>query len=468
MASRRDQLHSYQFMVQRVVSALVFRKTDPDQSPFRRAGGAVFASVMVAVLALAVTGIIGFIADGVNNDIAEGNAIILEKETGSRFVYIDGTLHPVINFASGALIVNSTNTMSRSRSSLAELPRGAPVGIPNAPDSIPDRGRLLDGDWALCARPGKSATNAEEINSVLFVGAQPAQGHELGPDEGVIAVLDKGEEPDERFLIANQHRFPIADPSLVIAIGGSDTDQSRSLTTEAAFLNSLPLGQPITLPSVPDIGADSAISGTKVGKIFGEPSGRRFVALKDGWTEVTRLQAVLIQSVTKDSSVTEVPSPASIGTASATPLFEQSEPGAPVMSAVPTILPLAPNGSTCATFANQSDAPRVLIDATVPESGGMKTSDTSTATGADLVDEVIIAPGHAALVESMTGTEGSGTVGFVNDWGVFYPFTSRSLINAFGYQDSDIIKLPSLLTSRLPVGPDLDPVAAKQNAIKSQ
>ena len=164
MASRRDQLHSYQFMVQRVVSALVFRKTDPDQSPFRRAGGAVFASVMVAVLALAVVGVIGLFTDGVNSDVTDGKAVILEKETGGRYVYINGTLHPVLNFASGALIVQGTNIISRSRASLAELPRGAPVGIPNAPDALPligagegveaVRGALTDADALLVVEDG--------------------------------------------------------------------------------------------------------------------------------------------------------------------------------------------------------------------------------------------------------------------------------------------------------------------------
>ena len=47
MPSRQDQLHSYQFMVQRVVAALVMRETDPAQSPFRRAAGASLASVLV-------------------------------------------------------------------------------------------------------------------------------------------------------------------------------------------------------------------------------------------------------------------------------------------------------------------------------------------------------------------------------------------------------------------------------------
>src|SRR5215217_6301502 len=50
MPSRQDQLHSYQFSVQRVVSALVMRETDPAQAPFRRAAGATLASILLAVV----------------------------------------------------------------------------------------------------------------------------------------------------------------------------------------------------------------------------------------------------------------------------------------------------------------------------------------------------------------------------------------------------------------------------------
>ena len=43
MASRRDQLQSYQFLVHRTISAFVMRQTDPATSPLRRGVGAVFA-----------------------------------------------------------------------------------------------------------------------------------------------------------------------------------------------------------------------------------------------------------------------------------------------------------------------------------------------------------------------------------------------------------------------------------------
>src|SRR5699024_3396388 len=128
MATRRDQLQSYQFLLQRVISALVYRKTDPAQSPFRRAGGAAFAGVMLSVLALAVTAAIGLFVDmfGSNTDWTEGNAIIVNKDDGSQYVVYpsdadlendesgdlpEQRLYPVLNYTSAALLAGTTETI---------------------------------------------------------------------------------------------------------------------------------------------------------------------------------------------------------------------------------------------------------------------------------------------------------------------------------------------------------------------
>ena len=64
MASRQDQLHSYQFAVQRVVSAVVMRDTDPAQSPFRRVAAATLVGALAAALGLAGAAVVGVLAGG--------------------------------------------------------------------------------------------------------------------------------------------------------------------------------------------------------------------------------------------------------------------------------------------------------------------------------------------------------------------------------------------------------------------
>src|SRR6476469_9078360 len=84
MAAKRDQLHAYQFLVQRVVSALVTRETDPEQPPFRRPVHAAFGGIAVAVVALAAVGVYGMLNPGGNQTVADGRKVVVEKETCTR------------------------------------------------------------------------------------------------------------------------------------------------------------------------------------------------------------------------------------------------------------------------------------------------------------------------------------------------------------------------------------------------
>src|ERR1700754_1463758 len=108
MPSRQDQLQSYQFMVQRVVAALVMRETDPAQSPFRRAAGATLASLLVSAIALGGAAVYGAFVGGGGQGWKNESAVIIEKESGARYVYRQGRLRPVLNYASALLILGGT------------------------------------------------------------------------------------------------------------------------------------------------------------------------------------------------------------------------------------------------------------------------------------------------------------------------------------------------------------------------
>ena len=63
----------------------------------------------------------------------DGNAVIVEKETGTRYIFRDGQLHPVINYASALLALGtSARTLQVSRNSLTGTPRGTQIGIASA------------------------------------------------------------------------------------------------------------------------------------------------------------------------------------------------------------------------------------------------------------------------------------------------------------------------------------------------
>src|SRR5690242_2782801 len=180
MASRSDQLHSHQFALQRAVGALAMRDPDQVSSPLRRIGGAVFASVMLAVLAVAAVGVYGVLRPGSGSAWRNGGSIIIEKESGARFVYIDGTLYPVLNSTSAMLILGTGQAVQVSRKDLVDVPRGTPMGIVGAPDPLPGPDQLTTGAWAVCSRaerqPGSSTT---VVASVLRIGSVPQNAADL-------------------------------------------------------------------------------------------------------------------------------------------------------------------------------------------------------------------------------------------------------------------------------------------------
>src|SRR5437868_2371641 len=106
MQTRRDRLQAYRFGTRRSVATLLEGDPDAPEVPLRRVTGAAFAGVLVAALVVAAAGIYGLLNPGGSKSWREGNQLIVEKETSTRYVYVGGVLHPVLNYASARLILN--------------------------------------------------------------------------------------------------------------------------------------------------------------------------------------------------------------------------------------------------------------------------------------------------------------------------------------------------------------------------
>ncbi|MFD1152713.1 type VII secretion protein EccB, partial [Saccharothrix hoggarensis] len=239
MASNRDQLQAQQFLLQRVVSALVTGVTDPEQPPFRRAVAAAFGSVAVAVIVLAGFGVYGMVSPG-GNTAWRGEFVVVEKETGARHVYLDGRLHPVANYVSALLALGkNAETRTVSRASLADVPRGPRIGIADAPDSLPAPSRLLSAGWTMCSQPRPDVTGATVDDSVLVVGGVPAGGR---PVEDRALLVDVPETGDQYLLWRGfRHRIGQAD---TVAVGLALRSEPRA-RVGAALADVLPAGEPI-------------------------------------------------------------------------------------------------------------------------------------------------------------------------------------------------------------------------------
>jgi len=472
MATRRDQFQSYQFMVQRVVSALVLRETDPVQSPLRRMSGAAFGSVMIAVLAVAAVGVVGVIFPGGNQRWKDGGAVIVEKETGSNFVWMqdsrgDFYLYPMANFASAALLASSTQSISVSRNSLVGAPRGPRLGIPDAPDALPDPKRMLGAPWTLCSLPAKTISGEEIPNTALVVGRPRTTGVPIGSD----AVLVRDTERRSLHLVWRGHQYPIPDEAPVLeALTLRLRPQIRVGT---AWLTALPTGKRLAPLPLTDLGAESrALPGAKIGQIVVVESANKqfYLVGRDKITAITVVQKEiqLADSQTRRFAyggrppVAQPLSAASSAPRADLPPADPTDPPAdpPRMAAV-----TSERSTVCVSFANAGLVPDVAVQAAVQGGKVALATQRRTEQGTVLADRVQLEPGWGAIVESMVSpTAASGSLYLVTDEGRRYAIPTTSVKDTLGYRDVVPVQMPASLVARIPSGDALDPDAARATA----
>jgi type VII secretion protein EccB len=475
MPSRQDQLHSYQFSVQRVVAALVMRETDPAQSPFRRVAGATMASAIFAALALAGAAVFGLFAGG-SGDWRKDGQVIIEKESGARYVFYkgDGKLHPAVNYTSAVLIADGTkpDVVTMSRSSLNKAPRGAPMGIPGAPDSLPDTKTLVKPPWTLCSQTpdtsGTGASGAARPQSTLLVGAGVRDGRALVP-VGANTAADGMllSTPDaKKYLVYNNHRYQIAQPDIVLRAFAWST--RRILPVSPALINALPAAPDIKLLPISGRGGRSpALAGAKIGQVYTIRNAggavQHAVALSDGLADITEAQADLLAfDPDAPASPTGEGTPLQPADYDAATKSRNGLTAAPPFANPPDIR--EPISQVCVSIPDASGVSEVRLDPKVPTSAATVTASRTTG-GTVLADRIVVPPGHGALVEALASPgAGNGTLSIVTDLGIRYPLAGRDLVPKLGYDGVPPLRMPAELVALLPAGPALDPVAAQQNA----
>jgi type VII secretion protein EccB len=485
MPSQQDHLHSYQFTVQRVVAALVLRETDPVQGPFRKTALAALASLLTAAIALGGVALHGVVVGGDATNWRDASAVIVEKESGARYVYREGRLHLTVNYASALLVVGTgvPRTVLVSRTSIQGVPRGAPLGIPGAPDSLPPAELLATGAWAACSMPlddptgvAASVDQARALTapldagraplSVLLVGAAPGRGFPLG-DDAVLAEADDG----SLHLLWHNRRHPIHQRRTVLAALGWSSHQPVRVATAA--LNSFTAGDPLQPVEIARRGAGwSERAGARVGQVFVVESfdgGRQYaVALPGGLASLTQVQVdlLLTDQRTKELVGQTKPTEMSQGDFASIPKLPNLQPDrATVPPATTPKLADAGTGALCAVVAGEAGVTEVLIGAADPDVGVATQTSARAASGTVLADYVLVAPGRGAVVESVAAPGATGgALSVVTDLGRRYPVSRAEVLTMLGYDGVRPLRLPASVVSLVPSGRALDPEAASMPA----
>jgi type VII secretion protein EccB len=444
MRSRREYVQAYRFLTRRIVSAQLVGEPETNELPMRRFAFAVFGGFVVALLVFAGFGVYGLIRPGGKGPVA--GAIIVERETGSKYLYLDGLLHPVLNWTSARLILNEEKPQVRTmaQASLRDVPRGRPVGIAGAPDALPAKKELLGMPWSVCSAP--RSRDSVALATQVIVGQVPANGVAPGAGEGLLVSVD-----DVRYLVLRNFRLRIRDNATVAALGWAGV---RPTPVGGAFLNALPAGPDLQPLAVPDAGTQAQVqiggAVATVGRLY-RAAEQFYVAVRTGLVPVGAVAARLA------GDAVDIP-PAEAGQKLVSGTVEP--PGFP--TEVPDVRGAAGRfAMACAevrggenvtvrTYPGYDDALALAAGQAQPTGAG--------ADGVPVADRVAVPGGRAALVRSLTGA----VYYLVTDQGIKYPLPRdpAGALKALGYSGVRPGDLPAAVLALISTGPALDPAAA--------
>jgi type VII secretion protein EccB len=444
-------------MTGRLVSALVSGEPDLAHRPLRRTPVGLLVGLVVGVLVVAVFAVIAIVHPGGATRWTRPGTLIVDKQTGTRYVLSGGQLRPVLNYASARLLLGARMTVAVTPpASLAGVPRGNPVGIEGAPDSLPAADRP-DRDWLICAvsRPDPSGAPAPALS--LGVGSGTAA--EPVPDgRGVLVRSGDGTV----YLAWKDRRLRLAAPWAAAALG---YDDGAAVSVRDAWVNALPAGPdigPLPVEGRGSPGPDLDGASTVVGQVFVlhgmAAAARYFVLTAAGLLPVSRTGAALVLGdpataaayggVTAQArelspaalaSATVLPAPASVP--DLPPALLAAQPGR-----VPCVRAIA--GGAASSVAVVSAPAAAVVGGVVD--GPLFGRDGLTA------DLIGVRPGGGLLARTMPapGVDGAGLY-LVTEPGVKYPVADDITAQALGYQASDAVQVPASLLGLLPSGPVL-------------
>ncbi|MGC9501097.1 type VII secretion protein EccB [Streptomyces sp. WG7] len=472
MQNKRDQVQAHLFVMGRLASAMLRADPDEPESPSGRTNRGAAIGLIIALLVCAGAFVFGLIRPGGNTTWKAEGKLVLDKQTGASYLYLDGRLRPVRNYTSARLISGGApEASSANTASLNGTPHGTPVGIPGAPDALPGAGDLDTGPWQVCSATERTATGAPRARTALAIGTGEVTdipgARRLGPGTGVLVAGPEGGE----YLLWQGTRLRLdEDADAVRSLGyGSVTPRPVS----AAFLDAFPQGPDLAPPEVAGRGKDGPRLGgraTRVGQVFRVDvpgSDPRYHLLRqEGLVPLSDTAAALVLGDPRtakeaygggEAQVTTLGADALTGHLASGSVRQEEETGLPASPPEPDRA--AAGEVVCADTTSTGGSVRVGT-AVLPDTA-LETAVQSPEPGFEPaclpVDTVSVRPGTGVLVRALStaGSPLGDTTFLITDTGVKHRLLAQEAVEALGYGDAKEQTLPAQVLSMLPTGPDL-------------
>lgn len=510
MQTRRDHIQAYQFSAGRLVHAVTSGDTGTGEQPLRRGNLGVVLGTVIAMLLSGGAVVYGLISPAADNSWKSQGSIIVEKETGTRYVLLDGMLRPTANYASARLAGSGKPTIYVVKhTALAAFPIGPQIGIAGAPDTLPTA--MLDGAWSLCLGPaGDGADTVLDLVPAGHTAAVPQQpvliteaassastaataapattavtaSGGLGSAKGTASgggtaaststgaaaggatkgaasspAKTTGKTADaapgdagigSEYVLWGAKKYPVPNPSVLAALGLGD---EAPLQASATWLGLLPTGDPLSPAPVASAHANGPrIAGqpARVGQLFQATAAgveQFYVLLTDGLAPITRTEAALFETVHGAGK------PASV---------DPSDIAAAPVSADQSLLRRLPDLMTSTPFS--PGQARLCVDQAKAGAGGALALVTEDARYFPDGSPVLIPAGRGLIAESTSvdAATNQPTVFLVDDAGERFTIDGGDTYQALGFGGAAGHVLPDAVLVLIPPGPSLSVAAAKR------
>jgi type VII secretion protein EccB len=466
--TRRDQLQAYRFQNRRALAALVAGEPNVVEPPMRRLTVLTVSGIMIAILIAVGFALLGVFKPTAGDKWKDQGVVVVEEETGARYVMLDGRLHPALNFTSAVLAAankSAPNVVSVERDEIQGAKRGSTIGIAGLPDSLPPASKLAAFPWTLCSIQQGNSTDSPIAKVGLDVG-DTAGTQRLGKAAVLVADTQSSHTP---YALVGGRRYKITSDAVATAL---NLTGRPALDVGTSYLQGLPAGPDLRTPSIPDVGTPShqvQLQGRAgiVGQlVHTSDTEQDFLVLDDGVQPVPESLWVQLLRSERDASGAPIPSAtASFAAVSGQPQKPASWAAVrSQLAGVPESTPTfsdAPsqNHGVCAVFSSATAMPALALPAAASLPSFHASGVTETAVSrAGQADVVTVSPGRAAVV---TASNGSTTISLVAAPGKRFPCPSKDTLNLLGYSGVKPVTVPVQLLKLIPPGSALDTTAAR-------
>ncbi|EST23089.1 hypothetical protein N566_26085 [Streptomycetaceae bacterium MP113-05] len=502
MASRRDELNAHTFAKKRLLAAFLQPTPSGTEEGAPRPLRAVVPGLIIGALVLAGFGAWGMFKPKAPKDwdqVAEN--VIIGSDSTSLYVVLetDGKkqLHPVLNRASAKLLLDSGEAelveVDEETLDSGKIPHGATIGIPYAPDRLPDEDEATkQKTWAVCTQTGGGAS----VQQAGFVFAEREKDAVAGGSGLKGGQVMSVEDADGNLFIVDHggNAYPLAtdvtDSPLYRTLIGTTAPQEVS----DDWLRTLHEGDEVQFPQVAGIGNPADVPGSlapeadRIGMVLKSKSGSKwqhYVVLENTVKPVTPFVADLLLNSAESGTLDQNGRAREVNAGAIAPENAfYSKRDWPTQEARVVNSAQGGRDTLCS----------VLQDVDVD--GKVFTTELTTWAGTDYPKQLpngatsgYVTPGSGLLLRQVKGNSaGTGAVFLVTDTGLRYALQgnkdsdqgdsgigkndkqkeeltheegNRAQIR-LGYKDAEPVPVPAPWATLLPTGPRLSTEAARQ------